>query len=64
MEKGNFITNYLRSSFEELSKVTWPTKNQAVKLTIIVLLFTVAFTAFLMATDLIFNELYNYVFLG
>ena len=44
--RDNVLTRYLKSSLEELSKVTWPTKNQAVKLTAIVLVFCliVAFT--------------------
>ncbi|MFH1284128.1 MAG: preprotein translocase subunit SecE [Candidatus Peregrinibacteria bacterium] len=55
------IKEYLKNSFEELTKVTWPTKNQAVRLTIIVLIFCVATALFLGAMDYIFNRGYNYL---
>lgn len=59
--KGNFLTNYVKSSLEELSKVTWPTKNQAVRLTIIVFVFCVIFALFMGFMDLVFNEGYKYI---
>ena len=55
------IKNYLKNSFEELSKVTWPTKNQAVRLTIIVLVFCFIIGLALMGLDLLFNEGYEYI---
>ncbi|MBT4917785.1 preprotein translocase subunit SecE [Candidatus Peregrinibacteria bacterium] len=59
--KDNAIKRYVRSSLEELSKVTWPTKNQAVRLTIIVLVFVLITAFFMGAVDYGFNELYQYV---
>ncbi len=59
--KNNVISNYIKNSFEELTKVTWPTKNQAVKLTIIVLIFCLLVAIFLGAIDYIFNLGYNYL---
>jgi len=56
----NVIKKYIKSSFEELSKVTWPTKNQAVRLTIIVLIFVLAVALFLGALDYFFNLSYTY----
>lgn len=56
--KQSRITNYFKNSFQELTKVTWPTKNQAVKLTIIVLGFTVLFAAFLTLVDFAANRGY------
>lgn len=35
----NAILNYIRGSVEELHQVRWPTRQQAVRLTIIVLIF-------------------------
>ncbi len=59
--KDNVIINYFRESFEELNKVTWPTKNQAVRLTIIVLIFCFIFAVFLTFADYIFNWIYTYL---
>lgn len=59
--KKNFISNYVQESFEELTKVTWPTKNQAVRLTIIVLGFCIAMGVFLGAIDYGLGELHTYV---
>lgn len=62
--KKNRITDYFKGSLQELTKVTWPTKNQAVKLTIIVLGFTIVFALFLTLVDFAANkgylELLNY----
>lgn len=57
----NAIKNYIRGSFEELTKVTWPTKNQAVKLTIIVLIFCLITAGLLGVLDFLFNEAYAYL---
>jgi len=51
LAKHNRFTNYVRESFQELTKVTWPTKNQAVRLTAIVLGFCLAFAIFLAGVD-------------
>ncbi len=50
------ITNYFRSSFEEMTKVVWPTKQKAVKLTIIVLVTCLVVAAILGVVDLGLNE--------
>lgn len=55
------ISNYIRLSFEELTKVVWPTKNQAVKLTIIVLGFCLIMALFLTVVDYGFGYLYDYI---
>lgn len=55
------ISNYIRSSFEELTKVVWPTKNQAVKLTIIVMVFCLVMALFLAVVDFGFGYLYDYL---
>lgn len=56
--KDNRMTNYVRESMQELTKVTWPTKNQAIRLTIIVLGFVLVFAVFLAGTDFLANEGY------
>lgn len=55
----NAITGYIKSSFEELTKVVWPTKKRAVRLTIIVLGFCLVSAVILGVVDLGLNEGYN-----
>lgn len=57
----NAITNYIKGSSEELSKVVWPTKQQAIKLTIIVLVFCVLSAILFGALDYLFNLLYEFI---
>ena len=52
---------YIKESFEELSRVTWPTKNQAVRLTSIVLVSCLIFGLLLGFVDYIFNKMFVYV---
>lgn len=59
--KNNVLVAYVKSSLEELTKVTWPTKNQAVRLTIIVLIFCIIIAVFLGVIDYLFNLGYNYL---
>jgi len=59
--KNSPVINFVRISFEELSKVVWPTKNQAVRLTIIVLIMCSIIAVVLGALDYGFNVLYQYV---
>lgn len=59
--KSNVLSNYIRASFEELTKVTWPTKSQAVRLTLIVLAFCAITAVLLGVIDYGFNFLYNYL---
>ena len=59
--KENIVSSYVKSSFEELTKVTWPTKNQAVRLTVIVLIFCVVVALSLAAIDYLFSLLYTYI---
>lgn len=57
--KENAIKNYFKHSLEELTKVTWPTKNQAVKLTIVVLIFCLLVALFLGVVDIILAKLHT-----
>lgn len=59
--KGNAVKSYVKGSLQELSKVTWPTKNQAVRLTIIVLVFCVVIATFLGFIDYLFSALSDYI---
>ena len=49
------IKNYFKEVKVEMSKVNWPTKNQTVNYTLVVIGVSVAVAAFLGALDYIFN---------
>lgn len=48
----NSLLTYLRDSVAELRQVRWPTRQQAVRLSIIVIAFTLACTVLLGIVDL------------
>jgi len=52
----NKITAYVRETRGEFSKITWPARNEAVRLTLMVVLFTAIFAVFLGAVDYAFGE--------
>lgn len=51
------ITRYFRETRAELRKVTWPTREEAWRLTLIVLGATVGMSIILGASDLLFSEI-------
>lgn len=53
--------NYFQDSYQELKKVTWPTRNQSIRLTLIVLGFCLVAAIFMGALDLTFNTGYRYL---
>ena len=55
------VKTYLKNSFEELSKVTWPTKKQAVRLTIIVLVFCFVIGTLLTGLDFALDKGYDFL---
>ncbi|MFA5842241.1 MAG: preprotein translocase subunit SecE [Candidatus Gracilibacteria bacterium] len=59
MKKSNPVLAYFVSSFEELRRVTWPTKEQTARLTIIVVIFSLLVAVFLGAVDLGFTEAFT-----
>jgi len=50
------LARYLRDSRNELKKVTWPTREQTINLTIVVCVVCVAIALFLGGLDWIFAE--------
>ena len=58
------IVTYFQDSLAELRQVRWPTRQQAVRLSVIVIAFTLACTAVLGAIDFglstLLKELLNY----
>lgn len=53
--------NYFKNSLEEIKKVTWPTRNRAVSITIITIIFTLVSTLILSFFDFGFRKGYDYL---
>ena len=49
------LANYIKASFEEMKKVTWPTKKETTNYTYLVIGVSLAVAAFLGALDFIFT---------
>ncbi len=57
--RGNKITIFYRETVGELRKVTWPTRQEAITLTKIVLIVTFGMSAFLGVLDFLFSRLFG-----
>lgn len=57
------LPKYLIESFQELRKVTWPTRKEAWKLTLAVFVFSGAFMAIVLVIDSIFKIVAEELFL-
>ncbi len=55
------ISNFLKQTKAELKKVTWPTKDQTIRLTIVVILVSLVVSLYLGSLDYIFNQILKYV---
>lgn len=51
------IARYVKSSIEEMKKVTWPTKKETTNYTLLVIGVSLAVAIFLGALDFVFNIL-------
>lgn len=51
------FSEYLKETKGELKHMTWPSKNQAILFTVIVIIFSVVVAVFLGAFDLLFAEI-------
>ena len=51
------LTNYIKSSIEEMKKVTWPTKKETYNYTLLVIGLSLGVALFLGALDYIFSWL-------
>lgn len=59
MKKSNPVLTYFVSSFEELRRVTWPTKEQTARLTVIVVVFSLLVAVFLGVVDYGFSQAFT-----
>ncbi len=57
----NRLTAYIKNSIEELRKVAWPTRKQAIDSTLIVLGITLAMTVVITLLDIGFRFGYQYI---
>ncbi len=55
--RENRLARFWRETIAELKKVVWPTRDQAVNLTIIVIVTVVAMSAFLGGVDFILTQI-------
>jgi preprotein translocase subunit SecE len=51
------LSNYIKSSIEEMKKVTWPTRKETYNYTVLVIVISLGVAAFLGALDYIFSWL-------
>ena len=59
--KGNVIVRYFKETRAELRKVNWPTRQQAINLTLIVLAVTVFMAVLLGVIDYLFAQLFSLI---
>ena len=55
---------YVKDSTNELSKVTWPTRKESIRLSIAVLIFSGFLTAFIAVLDYVFGEIVQRFIIG
>ncbi len=60
-KKGNAVARYLRETSAELSKVNWPTREEALRLTGIVLVVVFTMSALLGFLDFLFSQLFRFI---
>ncbi len=58
---NNPIVQYLKEARAEMNKVSWPTREEALRLTGIVLAVTATMAAFLGLLDAIFGTLFRFI---
>jgi preprotein translocase subunit SecE len=59
--QNNAIVEYLRETWFELKKVSWPTRSEAINLTIIVILATSFLAAVLSVMDYVFAQAFSLI---
>ena len=61
VKKDNFIIRYFKETRAELRKVSWPTRQEALNLTLIVVAFTIFMAALLGIIDYIFAWVFGLI---
>lgn len=60
--RGNFIVRYFKEASTELRKVNWPTRKEATRLTVIVLVVVAVMSSFLAVLDFLFAKFFSFIF--
>lgn len=60
-KRGNPVTRYFRETFTELRKVNWPSRPEALRLTMIVIVVLVLMSALLGFLDFLFARLVGFI---
>ena len=61
MSAINELATYLKGAEEELRKVVWPTKQETVRATTVVIAMSIALAIFFWVLDLIFSKVLSYI---
>ena len=61
VKKDNFIIKYFKETRAELKKVSWPTRQEALNLTLIVVAFTIFMAALLGIIDYVFAWVFGLI---
>lgn len=60
-EQGNFLTNFLTDTKVELKKVTWPTKQEIIANTIVVLIAVCLCAGLIWIIDTFFSIVFRFI---
>ena len=60
-KKSNPVTRYLRETYTELRKVNWPTRKEATRLTMIVIIVLIVMSALLGILDFVFARAVGFI---
>jgi preprotein translocase subunit SecE len=63
-KQPNAVQRYLRETIGELRKVTWPTRQEAINLTIVVLIVIMVMSSFLGTLDVVFSRFFAFILGG
>ncbi len=61
-KQPNFIVRYFRETVGELKKVNWPTRQEAMNLTLIVLAVTFGMSVVMGLLDFVFSRFFGLIF--
>ena len=61
-KQPNAVTRYFRETVGELRKVSWPTRQEATSLTIVVLIVIAVMSTFLGVLDMIYSRFFVFIF--
>lgn len=61
VKQENVVARYFRETRVELSKVSWPSRQEAINLTLVVLAVTVSMAIFLGSLDYLFTKIFELI---